>query len=425
MSAARPEASVLVPNFNGGHHLETCLGSLAASTLPRERYEVLLVDNASSDGSAELVRSRFPDVRIVRNPANLGFTGAVRRGAAEARGEILVLLNNDMRVSPGWLEALTASLRGAPPSVGTVTGKILSWEGDRLDFHRGVLTFDGHAFQLDFHRPLAEVAAANAAAELPFPCGGNMAVRRHVWEESDGFDDDFFAYTEDVDFGWRTWAAGWDHLYEPRAAVFHRSGATGASLGVYRRGYLFEKNAFMTAYKNFDETWFRRLMPAVLWTLLHRTWTLLRENNPGGARLEDFPFPPRAEAAAPPQGRPEPGIRRSLARLLRRIAGRLDGAPGPGKEPAEELVVRDPRSLEQLRSLGFLLGSLDALAGKRALVQSRRKRSDDEYFARFPLFLVPTYPGDGSLFAGPGFRSWLPPEVELVRRTLEQIGDLT
>src|SRR4029078_491519 len=93
-------------------------------------------------------------VRLIESPVNLGFCAGNNRLAAEADGEALALLNNDTRPEPGWLGSLGGWLSSAPPDVAAVSGKIVDWKGERLDFGRGVMTFDGHAFQLDFRKPL-------------------------------------------------------------------------------------------------------------------------------------------------------------------------------------------------------------------------------------------------------------------------------
>ncbi len=114
------------------------------------------------------------------------------------------------------------------------------------------LTFDGHAFQNGFRYPLGSRDEPNAGDEILFACGGNMISRRETLMELGGFDDDYFAYLEDVDFGWRTWIAGGRVLFEPRATVRHASSTTSNRLGDFERGVLFERNALQTAIKNYE-----------------------------------------------------------------------------------------------------------------------------------------------------------------------------
>jgi len=122
-SVADDFVSVVVVNFNGRHFLHECLTALEQQTLPRYRYEVLVIDNGSTDGSIDFVRERFPGVRFVALDRNHGFTGANNVGFRLARGRFVVLLNNDTRVAPNWLESLV--MAAAEPNVGGVAAKLV------------------------------------------------------------------------------------------------------------------------------------------------------------------------------------------------------------------------------------------------------------------------------------------------------------
>ena len=123
-----PRCTVLIPSYNGKDHLETCMGSLLAGSLSGDEVEVVVVDNGSTDGSAEWLKARFPRVRVIQESENTGFTGAIEAGVMAGNSEVLVFLNNDTRVEERWLETLVAALEEAPARVATVTGKILNWD---------------------------------------------------------------------------------------------------------------------------------------------------------------------------------------------------------------------------------------------------------------------------------------------------------
>ena len=180
--------SVAILSWNGRRHLERCLPALADQADPGVPWEVLVLDNGSSDGTAAWVRDHYPWVRLVESPVNLGFCAGNNRLVAEAAHDAVAFLNNDTRPARRWLAALVDALAAAPPDVAAVSGQIVDWEGDRLDFGRGVMTFDGHGFQLDFRRPLAEAEIPAAGEELLFACGGNMLIRRSSFLEAGGFD---------------------------------------------------------------------------------------------------------------------------------------------------------------------------------------------------------------------------------------------
>src|SRR5438046_1967306 len=110
MADSTPHVSVVIPNYNGMEHLEECLSSLARLDYPADRCEVIVVDNASTDGSAKFIRKRFAAVRVFELLENRGFAAACNRGAHDAHGAVVAFLNNDMRVDPNWLRELVAPL---------------------------------------------------------------------------------------------------------------------------------------------------------------------------------------------------------------------------------------------------------------------------------------------------------------------------
>jgi GT2 family glycosyltransferase len=432
------KVSVLVLSWNGRRHLEECLPALRDQQSPGCEHETLVLDNGSTDGTGAWVRETHPEVRLLESRVNLGFCTGNNRLAAEASGDALVFLNNDTRPRRDWLAALTAALDDAPEDVAAVSGLIVDWQGERLDFASGIMTFDGHAFQMDQGRPLAEADLPAAGSEMLFACGGNMIIRRRSFLDAGGFDPDYFAYLEDVDLGWRLWSGGERVLFTPDAVVHHRSMATSQELGVFNRGFLFERNAFLTAYKNYQDGWWEKLMPAVLLTLVHRTQTLLVENNLGTEILALDPYAGMLANTAtgkPPVLRRAPApaaeslsekwrryggrdlLRRGLRKAVRSILPSFILDDGSAHVP--RLV--DERTIAQFRAIHHLLANLDGAAASRRRVQARRKRGDREIFERFPLALVPTYPGDEELFDGPAFASWLDEELPILRLELDDV----
>lgn len=434
--------TVAIPSWNGKEHLATCLPALAAQRDPGVPWRVVVLDNGSSDGSVAWLREEHPATEVIESPSNLGFCIAMNRLVAASDADAVALLNNDTRPEPDWLQALHAALCSAPDEVAAVSGRIVDWSGERLDFGRGLMTFDGHAFQLDYQCPLALARTPAAGDELLFACGGNMLVRRETFLALGGFDEDYFAYLEDVDLGWRMWAAGHRVVAAPDAVVHHRSMATSALLGNDHRGFLFERNAYLTAYKNYEEGLWQKIMPAVLLTLQHRTQTLLVQNNPGGAVLTIDPYAGHIAdtgrtAGAEPLGEPplplSPGglltrwqrygtrdlLRRGARKALSALPARLVTA---GKRGAPvETRISDGRTVAQLRAITYLLGHLDQASERRAAIQAMRRRSDQEIFGRFPVAVVPTYPGDNRLFASDAFSAWLPATLPIERLRLDEV----
>jgi GT2 family glycosyltransferase len=391
-----PDASIVVVHHRDHERLFEALAALEEACHGRLSAEILVVDNASQLPVAELLR-RHPPTRRVPAGRNLGFAAGCRLGAEAARGRYLLFVNDDAVVEPEAPQRLVDALDRAEGDVAAVAGRLTDATGERNDFSDGFLTFDGHAFQSEVGRPVAAVPEGVSGEERLFACGGLMAVKRAEFLSSGGFDDDYFAYLEDVDFGWRQWILGRRIVAEPRALARHRGGATGRALGIYSRGYLFEKNAFATAYKNFDREYFAALMPSVLAAFLLRISEMLASRNPGAAELVRDPYT---------QDRSSPSF-------ARRFFGIASSAALPVR-------LEDPLTVAHLKALLWIHRSQESLAAKRRAVQSRRMRPDSEIFAKFPLRLVPTYPGDDR-FESEFFREFLARAPELVRATLEEI----
>ncbi|MEM7355538.1 MAG: glycosyltransferase, partial [Acidobacteriota bacterium] len=165
---SRRKVSVAILSWNGRQHLEICLPALREQDDPGYEFEVLVLDNGSGDGTGAWVREHHPEVRLIESPVNLGFCAGNNRLVEEAEGDLIVFLNNDTRPQPQWLGSLIQALAQAPDDVAAVSGQIVDWSGERLDFARGLLTFDGHAFQQDFGRSLGEVDVPAVGTELLF-----------------------------------------------------------------------------------------------------------------------------------------------------------------------------------------------------------------------------------------------------------------
>lgn len=390
-----PDLSVIVVHHRGREHLLEGLGALETA-LTGLASEVILVDNTGGAPLGEVFR-RHPALSHVPAGGNAGFAKGCRLGAEAARGPILLFVNDDAVVAQDAPKLLQEALASAPEDVVAVAGRLTDQTGMRNDFSDGFLTFDGHAFASDAGAPLASLPPASPGEERLFACGGLMAARREEFLSSGGFDEDYFAYLEDVDFGWRQWILGRRILAEPRATARHRGGATGEALGIFARGFLFEKNAFATAYKNLDSEHFQALMPAVLATFLSRIAEMLSARNPRAERLRRDPYD---EA-------PEKGS------ALRALFG-ISRSAGAG------VSLDDPLTIAHLQALLWIHRHQEALAAKRKAVQSRRRRPDAEIFAKFPLYLVPTYPGD-ERFDSDFFREFLRGAPPLVETTLAEV----
>jgi GT2 family glycosyltransferase len=406
-------ASVVVVVHSGVERLDDGLASLAAYA-GRDDVEVVLVDNGSPDRCGEVARRRFPWVRVVRSEHNLGFAGGVHLGAELASGDVLMLVNDDAVVEPGWVEAHLDRL-AASPEAAVSAGRLTSWDGSRHDFVRGAVTFDGHAFQPGQGWPVGEWSIPEPGEPMMLGCGGNMAIRRSDWDSAGGFDRELFAYLEDVELSWRLLAMGRHIVACPEAVARHRGGATSNTFGNVRRGVLFERNALRVFFACADDEHRAAFGTAVMTTFLHRL-VAFAEVEPGLAALAADPF--GSVPAVPSRGQrwrrrlAERGVVGSLRHLLARAAG--------GPEVGEPRLG-DGLLLMQLRAAQGFCAGLERTTERRRQLEGLRRRTDRELLTAFPRILVPTYEGDARLFSSEGFRALLPEDWPLEERRLDEI----
>jgi GT2 family glycosyltransferase/glycosyltransferase involved in cell wall biosynthesis len=244
-------ASVVIPNWNGRDLLEKYLPSVADALAGNPDNEIVVVDNGSSDGSADFVREHFPDVTLVALPRNLGFGGGSNAGFRAARNDIVVLLNSDMRVAPDFLAPLLEGFRD--PAVFAVSCQIFFTDPNKPREETGLTQAwwqDGGLRVTHRNDP--------AVTDL-FPCfyggGGSCAFDRAKFLELGGFDpllEPF--YLEDTDLGYMAWKRGWKVLYQPRSIVFHEHrGTIGKKFTPEFIQDVLRKNFLLFCWKNIHE----------------------------------------------------------------------------------------------------------------------------------------------------------------------------
>jgi GT2 family glycosyltransferase len=271
-----PLLSVIIPNWNGAAHLPTCLEALRRQTYPHR--EILVVDNGSTDGSLSLL-ARYPEVRVLALGRNRGFAGAVNAGIRAARGEILVLLNNDTEAAPTWLEALVAAF-ARHPDAGLLASKILLFDRREVfhsagDYYR----VDGIPGNRGVWEP--DVGQYDREEEVFSACGAAAAYRRALLEDIGLFDEDFFYSCEDVDLAWRAQIAGWNCWYVPDAVVYHKLSATGGGpIASFYDG----RNFLYLIAKDYPLGLLRRFWPRVLQAQLRLAGEALRAWRGAAAR---------------------------------------------------------------------------------------------------------------------------------------------
>ncbi len=245
-ASAAVEISVIVVNWNRRELLRACLASLLRQIGPAP--EIIVVDNGSDDGSAELVVAAFPGIRLIRNRENRGFCAANNQGIQAAEGRLIALLNNDAEAEPDWLQELARMFKGRP-EVGMSASKILVHSNRRRIDKAGHLIWpDGQ--NRGRGSGAWDCGQFDQEEDILWPDGCAAMYRKTMLDEIGGFDEDFFAYGDDAELGLRARIAGWRCVYNPKAVVLHHRGAT-LGLTSVRRLTLIERNRILLAVKLF------------------------------------------------------------------------------------------------------------------------------------------------------------------------------
>lgn len=255
-----PLVSVIIVNYNGKMLLKQCLPSLLQTDYPN--YEIIVVDNGSSDGSTKFVKENFPTVKVIQLNKNYGYTGAVNSGVKYAKGELLAILNNDITVERTWLKELVKVIL-EKPNAGSVTPKkllmghpqILDGAGGRINIllegvDRGYLELDRGKY--------------NNIEPIPYPPGAAYLILREIASKC-GYllDPDFFMYFDDPEVGARLHFLGYTTYYVPSSVVYHKRGASGGHLDP-KNLFLFRRNQLIYLYKVFGFAIFIKTVPILL-----------------------------------------------------------------------------------------------------------------------------------------------------------------
>ena len=241
------KVSVVVPNWNGMRFVGMCLDSLAK--LDFEDYEVIVVDNGSADGSREMIEEQYPDVKLLKLPDNMGFAIACNEGIKASNAEYIVLLNNDIEVTPDWLRELYEGME-RHPECGMGTTKMMFLDQRDVFYNTGDLF---HSWSAGGGRGQGEKDVGQYEKEdyVFGACAGAGIYRREFFNQVGLFDEDFFIFAEDVDLNMRGQLQGLKAVYLPKAKVFHIGTAT---VGLYsdRYVYLCKRNDIWVFIKNYS-----------------------------------------------------------------------------------------------------------------------------------------------------------------------------
>jgi GT2 family glycosyltransferase len=273
---AQPAVTAIVLNYNGAELLDVVIPSLERQTYPH--LSVLLVDNGSTDESVARARARWPQVRILELPQNVGVAKALNRGVLECDTELVALLNNDIELEPDWLERLVAGLLQHPEAA-SASGKLLRFD-DRavIDAAGDVLRWSSAATNRGAGE--RDEGQYDRAEHVFSACAGAALYRRAAFDDVGLFDEDFFAYLEDIDWSLRAQLRRRGSWYEPAAVAYHKRGATtSASPGRYRP--LQRRNQIWFVLKGYPAGMLLRHLPGIVLLNLGLALQDLRQGVPG------------------------------------------------------------------------------------------------------------------------------------------------
>lgn len=242
--------SVVIVNFRGTDDTLACIEALEQADWPPELLEIVVVENGSGDDSYQRLAGLGGRIRLVRSKTNLGFTGGSNLGARQASGEFVAFLNNDSRPDPRWIREAIRAFHSSS-EVAAVASKVLSWDGSKIDFVGGQLTWFGMGYK--GHDNEAASDEYDIPRDLLYGTGSALFVRSTVFAEVGGFDERLFMFYDDVDLGWRLNLLGHSVRFVPTSVVYHKHHGSMRSFGEYREKFLLERNALILLYKNLDE----------------------------------------------------------------------------------------------------------------------------------------------------------------------------
>ena len=239
------EISVIIPNYNGMAYLDGVLSGLECQTV--KNFEVILVDNGSGDGSCAFVAASYPWVRLIEFPENFGFCKAVNEGIKASRAPYVLLLNNDIEVTRDFIEQMLQGIRRHPKAFSGAARMIQFHDRDRLDDAGNYYCALGWAFARGKGK---NIHTYEKEEKIFASCAGAAIYRKDIFEKIGYFDEEHFAYLEDLDVGYRARINGYENWYFPLAKVYHvGSGTSGSRYNQFKIRYSSRNNVYLI-YKN-------------------------------------------------------------------------------------------------------------------------------------------------------------------------------
>lgn len=407
-----PKVSVIVVNYRAAEHAVTCLQALRDELdWPTDALELICVDNASGDGSAQRIAAAVRHVRLIRSATNTGFAGGCNLGVSKATGEVVGFLNSDARPHRNWVHAAVGAL-GEDPAIAAVASKVLDWDGERIDFVDGGLSWFGMGYKPHVGTP--DDGTHDLARDVLFGTGAALFVRRAVFDQLGGFDERFFMFCEDVDLGWRLNLRGYRVRYEPRSIAYHRHHASLHGADPARETYLLERNALAALYKNVSDETLATALPAAL------ALTVRRATARGGCdptELELIRRNPEADQAGPMA---VPAVTMAGVYAIDRFVEMLPSLAGSRRAEQAARVRTDADLLPLMRNaLERISPEVSYLLAHDSIVEAFGV--ERVYGARRRILII-TADAVSPRMAGPAIRAWNMAEVLSGEHTVRLIS---
>lgn len=276
-----PRFSIIIVSWNALHHLKTFLPSVAGTDY--DDYEIILADNASTDGSRAWVREQYPEVKIVSFDRNYGYCGGNNRAVPYATGNILVFLNNDVQVRPDWLHPL-ARLFEEHEQLGAAQPKMRSYEHPERFEYAGAAGgyLDRYGYPFCRGRIFDTIENDNGqyddAVPLLWASGAALAIRKELFRRAGGFDEDFEFHMEEIDLCWQLWNRGHEVRFCPESVVYHLGGGSLPMHSPRKLYYNYRNNLTMIWKNSSSKTLPRRFAVRYLLDLAAAGRSLLQGN---------------------------------------------------------------------------------------------------------------------------------------------------
>ena len=239
------KVTIVIPNYNGKHFMEPSLSSLSKQTY--KNFHILVVDNASSDGSIEYMEENYPDIELIKLQKNYGFSKAVNIGIQHSRTPYVILLNNDTTVDTRYVEEMVKAIEKSPKIFSVSSKMIQMYHPELIDSAGDLYTLLGWGVCRGCGRPVSNYTKYD---EIFTACAGAAIYRRSVFDEIGYFDENHFAYLEDIDIGYRARIYGYYNMYCPTALVYHvGSGTSGSKYNSFKVKLAARNNLYLN-YKN-------------------------------------------------------------------------------------------------------------------------------------------------------------------------------